>query len=497
MPRTNSKATRRMVRSKPITRKPNSNRQTMALTKITVPVTPQRPWELDNEQITILKNSIAKGASDEELKYCLTVARRYKADPFKRQIWFIKRWDSGADNGQGARGAFVWTPQLGIDGLLFISARDHKDFGSVSLPEYGPMHVPDGQKFSAPEWARVKVWKKGESEPTEAQAWWDEYAPSDLSKAPFWRKMPRRMIAKCATALALRQAYPDLGGLYIPEECEKMNEEFTPSGRRIVEQPTSGTHEAAQKVLEAKLAGAMPLHSAEEPKASPAPAAERHSPSGKLSETAYHRENVPPAVKQEPWKYAGAIEFDYSEDPTMPYLRGDISELVASFPADLTLKRRNDWFCCFAEDAERVKALCRERNFEIKTVGAPTKVPVLSGKTTTAGRGGRTSAESAAPVVVKGTIEQANPESGKSPRVSVLLKVDRAKHWMSAFDQKLFAHLIAGKGQEAELFIVKNAKGDKTYTNVVGLKRIGRTEFEDGHVPVIQRASQEPGRTLF
>jgi phage recombination protein Bet len=211
---------------------------------------------LTQEDITIIKNSIAKGASDEELKFCLTVARRYKLDPFKQQIWFVKRWDSGADNGKGGKGAHVWTPQVGINGLMFSAARDHKkDFGSVGLPEYGPMHDAEWtdngklKKFKAPEWARVKVWKRGASEPTEAQVWWDEYAPAELGKAPFWRKMPRRMLGKCATALAIREAYPDLGGLYIPEEMERMGEEYTESGRQIIEGvPAGGSKEAAQAV---------------------------------------------------------------------------------------------------------------------------------------------------------------------------------------------------------------------------------------------------------
>jgi phage recombination protein Bet len=204
--------------------------------------------------VTLVKNNVAKGATDQELAFLLTVARRYKLDPFKKQIWFIKRWDKNAENQGGGKGAFVWTPQVGIDGLLFAAARDHKqDLGSIGLPEYGPMVTVKygNSNIQAPEWAKVKVWKKGESVPTEAVAWWDEYAPYELDKAPFWRKMPRRMISKCAIALAVRQSYPDLGGLYIPEECERMNEEYTPEGRQIVQ--SDGSLEAAQHLAQEKL----------------------------------------------------------------------------------------------------------------------------------------------------------------------------------------------------------------------------------------------------
>jgi len=212
---------------------------------------PEKPWLLTDTEVTLIKNNVAKGATDQELSFLLTVSRRYKLDPFKKQIWFIKRWDKNAENPGGGKGANVWTPQVSIDGLMFAAARDHKnDFGSVSLPEFGPMILLEGRgKLKAPEWARVKVWKKGATIPTEAEAWWSEYAPYDLDKAPFWTRMPRRMLGKCATALAIRQAYPDLGGIYIPEECERMNEGTTPDGREIVQGSISEAKQVAEKII--------------------------------------------------------------------------------------------------------------------------------------------------------------------------------------------------------------------------------------------------------
>jgi len=181
---------------------------------------------------------VAKGATDEELKFCLTVARRYKLDPFRQQIWFIKRWDSGADNGKGGRGAYVWSPQVGIYGMLHIAARDHADYGTLSKPEYGPditIEV-EGHKIKGPQWCTVQLWKKGLSEPSVGEAWFEEYCPKVWDNAKlFWAKYQHRMIAKCAKAQAAREAYPDLGGLLIPEECQRGQDDFTESGRQIVE----------------------------------------------------------------------------------------------------------------------------------------------------------------------------------------------------------------------------------------------------------------------
>jgi len=199
-----------------------------------VPGINRQAWELTDEQVTLIKNTVAKGATDDELQLFLTTARRHRLDPFTHQIWFVRRWDKNADSGKrddkgnAILGAYVGITQVGIDGLTHVAARDHRDFGSISLPEYGPMTA------GHPEWARVSVYKKGMAQPTVAEAWWEEYAPADLSKSPFWRKMPRRMLAKCAVALALRQAYPDLSGVYIPEETARMSEDYTPSGRQIV-----------------------------------------------------------------------------------------------------------------------------------------------------------------------------------------------------------------------------------------------------------------------
>ena len=134
-----------------------------AIVKAATP--PERPWELTSEQVVLLKNYLKiADASEIELKGCLEVARRYRMDPFKQgQIWFIKRWDKNAVTITGAKGGYVYTPQVGIYGMLHIAARDHKDFGSISEAEYGPMftHEVETHKFKAPEWCRVKAFKKG------------------------------------------------------------------------------------------------------------------------------------------------------------------------------------------------------------------------------------------------------------------------------------------------------------------------------------------------
>ena len=199
-----------------------------------IPAPPAQPWKLSDEEVTLVKNHIAKGATDSELQFCLAVARRFKLDPFRQQIWFVARNDKSAEGGKR------WIPITGINGLLHIAARDHKDFGSNDEPEFGPMknvkwtHYDKHGEIQAPEWARVTLWKKRHEHPIVATVFWDEVYPN-VGAAPLVRQMPRLMLGKCALAQAVRRAYPATDGLYISEEFQGPAE-YTDGGRQIIRQ---------------------------------------------------------------------------------------------------------------------------------------------------------------------------------------------------------------------------------------------------------------------
>jgi len=462
----------------------------------------------------LLKNYLKiADASETEVKACLEVARRYRLDPFKQgQIWFIKRWDRNASSVSGAKGAYVYTPQTGIYGLLHIAGRDYPDFGSMSEAEFGPMfmHDVEGHKFKAPEWCRVKAFKKGIAEPTVATIYFEEFCPSAWDNARlFWARMPRAQIEKCAKARALRTAYPDLGGLYIPEEMDRMADQHTPSGRQIVSgAPTGGSHEAAQAVAARKIAEANQ---------------ERKPLEAEI-------------VDEKPKEYQGNVELDWTEEAS-PVIRGDIGNLLELLQKHCTMTWKGDWWHCLPKDAETIRAMCEQLSFRLKEI-MPKKVsPRTSSedergeKGAVSGKAGkpagpaqtnsapprtsavRTPAEnktSAAPAVspsnepqlVAGIIEQATPQAGKSPRLYVLLRMETSKTAvaMTAWDTAHFPFLIAGKGQQCELMVKRNASkdGNAIFTNIVGLRRIGAKEFdhEDGKTPIIQQRTREAG-SLF
>lgn len=475
-----------------------SNATPTAIVRVAAP--PECPWELTNEQQILLKNYLKiADASDLELKACLEVARRYRLDPFKQgQIWFIKRFDRNAVATNNTKGAYVYTPQTGIYGLLHIAGRDYKDFGSMSEAEYGPMftHEVEGHKFKAPEWCRVKAFKKGIAEPTVATIYFDEFCPDKWDNARlFWARMPRAQIEKCAKARALRTAYPDLGGLYIPEELERMKDEYTESGRQIVSGvPTGGSHEAAQAVAQAKIAAAREGKPIEAEIVAPAP----------------------PVTQSDPLP---TITVDWSTNEASPIVTGDANHFEPLFTTHCKWGADGFYHCepRSVESIRQAAAVMRFKLVEImpkssshggkrepaQSQANQTVAKAEAGSTSgvrTAPKTKTTAAPAASPAqepqLVAGTIERVfvTIKGNKSMALVTLKGTDGRKHEAGCWDKDIYALLSAGLNKSAEVYF--QAKGQ--YTNLVGLKRIGQQEFTEGKVKVLQQSTREAGsKTLF
>jgi phage recombination protein Bet len=168
------------------------------------------------DEIDTIKNTVAKEATDSELKLFLMQCKRTGLDPFSRQIYFFK---------MGGKASI----QSSIDGFRLIAERSGK-YGGQTLPQFldaeGKWHDVWTQT-GYPVAAKVGVHRSDFKEPLYAIAKWSSYAPVYNGRVgAMWQKMPDLMLAKVAEALALRKAFPnDLSGLYTGEEMQQADQE--------------------------------------------------------------------------------------------------------------------------------------------------------------------------------------------------------------------------------------------------------------------------------
>ena len=162
------------------------------------------------EVVSVLRNTVAQNATDAEFAMFVEYCRSTGLNPFKKEVWFIKTRGYQRRDGTMVEGKVQI--MTGINGFLAIANRH---------PEYDGMEnelLVDGQgKIMG---ATAKVYRKDRKFPSVATALMAEYyKPSPTGKPGIWEQMPSIMIAKCAKALALREAFPqELNGLYTSEE---------------------------------------------------------------------------------------------------------------------------------------------------------------------------------------------------------------------------------------------------------------------------------------
>ena len=180
--------------------------------------------KLTRPQVELIKRTVARGATDDELRLFIQVCKGANLNPFLRQVHLVKRWDSKEAREVGAI-------QVGIDGFRAVAESSGQYAGNDD-----PIYAEDKEieiagkdakvvkKLTVPTKSTVTVYKlmEGQRMAFTATARWDEYYPGPRIGFQ-WHIRPYLMLGKCAEALALRKAFPKLlSGMYAAEEMDKV-----------------------------------------------------------------------------------------------------------------------------------------------------------------------------------------------------------------------------------------------------------------------------------
>lgn len=166
---------------------------------------------LTPEQLALIKSTVAKNASDDELALFLYRCRAIGLDPLKNQIYFVKY-----GNNPG-------TIVTSIDGFRAKAAATGMHTGT----KRGVIRDDKGVCIGA--WC--EVYRANWTQPAREEVSLHEY---NTGKA-MWARLPETMIKKVAEVAALRMAFPDeLGGTYSQDEMDQAD--VTPPQEKTIKQ---------------------------------------------------------------------------------------------------------------------------------------------------------------------------------------------------------------------------------------------------------------------
>jgi len=186
------------------------------------------------KRLKLIKNTVAKDATDDELDMFMHYCKSAGVDPLRKQAHFIVK-EYKDYNGKMQRNT---TMMIGIDGFqarvtsdpryLGIQAhavRENDEFSFDTITG-GVTHKITGTARGKVVGAYAVLLREGMPNACEWVAF-DEYTTGKST----WSKMPEVMIVKVARATVLRREYPDnFSGSYIPEE---FGAEITEDGKFI------------------------------------------------------------------------------------------------------------------------------------------------------------------------------------------------------------------------------------------------------------------------
>lgn len=183
----------------------------------------------------IFPNAVSTDSVILALSYC----RARKLDPFKRNVHIVPIYNSQLR-------CMVDTVWPGIGELRttafrtgHYAGRGETKFGQDITRKVGQVEM------TFPEWAQVTLYRMVGEQRVEFAGprvyWLETYAVksrNDDSPNSMWADRPRGQIDKCAEAAALRAAFPEEIGDYIPEEVQHASDRVVIDAPQVPHKPT-------------------------------------------------------------------------------------------------------------------------------------------------------------------------------------------------------------------------------------------------------------------
>lgn len=196
----------------------------------------QQVAQIPTDQVELIKRTVAKGATDDELQMFLHLAQAYGLDPFAKEIWFIKRlkkvkigdgWDyprlpNGDLDYSNCDAPVIMTSR---DGYLKIAQRDENYEGLQSFVvregddfSIDAVNNTFNHKFSGNKRGKILgAWAICKRKGRDPQLTFIEFDEYNDANSPIWKKYPSAMIQKVAEVFVLKRQF-GISGLTTREE---------------------------------------------------------------------------------------------------------------------------------------------------------------------------------------------------------------------------------------------------------------------------------------
>lgn len=205
------------------------------------------------EQVEVIKRTVAKDATDDELRMFLHLAGAYGLDPFARDIWFIK------DPRDANSRPIIMTSR---DGYMKIANRNPNFDGLEAdvvyegdafrkRPDGGFEHAYNTKARGGIIGAYAVIYRKDRKHPVSIFVPFNDYRKN----SPVWRQYPHAMILKVAESQALKRAF-SISGMVTAEELGDNAASLLPQGVNNINPPESARpspFENSVKLIKAKL----------------------------------------------------------------------------------------------------------------------------------------------------------------------------------------------------------------------------------------------------